>query len=309
MWEWTHPSGPSAGKDLAGVFTFWDVGISQTEHAIPRGNEASWAQHCGGRIFFVKKRQIFPLSAQTLPSVWMFPCPPHKNVPLTWWHRKQHVGVNSVSAASRSCYTGGIVCLPALVLRFLFSDIMLHKAALIFNLFQIICFLFAFSCWSYRPEQTAADNCLPGLSSSCHSALQTSAMTASLQPLKTENLGTEVSNPQHTLLLASTMSFCSNCSKRSLLEGEVPWKSRGDRSTLGNRSQLASIIMIDTVREEGEGAVSNGLGNWNKWACRWDDGCSCTLTPAGAKLGAINWLLALTVILMSFRCQLTSSNR
>lgn len=51
---------------------------------------------------------------------------------------------------------------------------------------------------------------------------------------------------------------------------------------------LASIIMMDTVREEGEGVVSDGLGTWNKSACHWDGGCSRTLTLAGAKLGAIN---------------------
>jgi len=69
---------------------------------------------------------------------------------------------------------------------------------------------------------------------------------------------------------------------------EIPWKRRGDLLALGNHDNLASITMIDTVREKREGAVSSVLGTWNKPACCWDDGCSRTLTPAGAKLGAIN---------------------
>lgn len=61
-WDWAHTSGPTTGKDLAGVFTFWDAGIAQTEDASPWGNEASRVQQCGRMICFIKTRQIFPLS-------------------------------------------------------------------------------------------------------------------------------------------------------------------------------------------------------------------------------------------------------
>lgn len=102
-----------------------------------------------------------------------------------------------------------MVCLPALVLRFLFSDIMLRKAALISNSFQIICFLLQFHAdhidQKNKLEQTGAS--LGWLS---HGTLPSklSTMSASVQALKTENLRTEVPNPQQMLLLASTTSFC-----------------------------------------------------------------------------------------------------
>lgn len=187
---------------------------------------------------------------------------------------------------------------------------MLCKAALISNFFQTICFLLQFHA-DYINQKNKLEQPTASLGWLSHATLPSSlsAPSTSVQPLKTENLRTEVPNPQQMLLLASTMSFCWSCSKRTPLEGEIPWKSRGNLSMLGNHNHLASIITIDTVREEGEGAVSNGLGTWNKSACHWDGGCSCTLTLAGAKLGAVNWLLALTVILMSVRCQLMTSNR
>lgn len=47
-------------------------------------------------------------------------------------------------------------------------------------------------------------------------------------------------------------------------------------------------MVSDTVREEGEAAAGNDLGSWNKSTRQWDAGCSCTLTLAGAKQGAIN---------------------
>lgn len=83
-------------------------------------------------------------------------------------------GLNGLSAASRSCCAGGMVCLPSLVFKFLFSAVMPHKAVLISNLFQAVCGLSAASCCSHRPEdQAEAVNCLPGLTFSCLSALQT----------------------------------------------------------------------------------------------------------------------------------------
>lgn len=74
-----------------------------------------------------------------------------------------------------------------------------------------------------------------------------------MQLLKLENLRTEVPNSQLTSLLAPAVSFSWNRTKRSLLEGETPWKWRGNLSIMGNHSHLASIIMISSAREEGKG--------------------------------------------------------
>lgn len=124
-------------------------------------------------------------------AVWMFSCPPQKDVHLMQRQKKQCAGVNGLSAASKSCCAGGMVSFPALLLRFLFSAIMLCKAALISNFFQTICFLFTVSCWLYRPEEQAgAANCLPGLAFSCHSALQPECpeyLSATLEDRKPED--------------------------------------------------------------------------------------------------------------------------
>lgn len=98
-----------------------------------------------------------------------------------------------------------------------------------------------------------------------------------MQPLKLENLRTAVPDSQLSSLLAPAMSSCWECTKRSLLEGEAPWKSRGNLSIMGKQSHSASIPVIDSAREEGKGReqLPGGPGNIS---CPWDWGCSCTLT-------------------------------
>lgn len=109
----------------------------------------------------------------------------------------------------KAAVQGGMVSLPALLSRFLFSAIMLRKAALISNFFQTICFLLQFHA-DYINQKNKLEQPTASLGWLSHANLPSSlsAPSTSVQPLKTENPRTEVPNPQQMLLLASTMSFC-----------------------------------------------------------------------------------------------------
>lgn len=72
-----------------------------------------------------------------------------------------------------------------------------------------------------------------------------------------------------------------------MLEGETPGKSRGNLSITGNHSHLASILMIDSAREEGKGRelLAGGPVRHHMSLGLW---LFLHFNTAGAEQGAIN---------------------